>query len=181
MSEQSKQVANQFSAADKRLKNAKDAIRRVSEQHLSELMKLPERKRFEHLEDASLTSGDRNKLRRSIAVTLNREKVQFVLSSGRFRMRPVANWVRRRWFPVMIATVIAAPSVTFTLMAWKNTGDRINLSKEVTLDWKMPSGLIEHQSYKSGDTLVIVRESGTRSVARRWILGQGYATAVYAQ
>lgn len=181
MSERSKKVANQFSAADRRLKIAEDAIRRVSEQRLSELMKLPERKRFEHLEDASLSTAERNKLRRSIAVTLNRGKVKFALSSGRFRMRRVANWLSRRWFAVAIATVVAVPSVTFTFMAWRNTGDRIRLSKEVTLEWKMPSGSIENQSYKSGDTLVIVRESGTRSVARRWILGRGYATAVYAQ
>jgi exonuclease VII large subunit len=181
MNERTKQVAKQFSAADKRLKNAEDAIRRVSKQRLFELMKVPERQRFEHLADANLTSADRNTLRRSLAVTFKHKKIRFPALSGRFGTRRIANWLRRRWFPVVIATVVAAPSVTFTLMAWRNTGDRIKLSKEITLDWKMPSGSIENQSYKSGDTLVIVRESGTRSVARRWIIGQGYATAVYAQ
>lgn len=181
MSERIKQVANQLSAADKRLRNVEDDIRRVSEQRFSELMKLPERKRFEHIEDASLALADRNKLRRSIAVTLNRGKVKFALSSGRFRMRRVANWLRRRWFPVVIAMVVAAPSLTFTFMAWRNTGDRIKLSKDLALDWKMPSGSIENQSYKSGETLVVVREFGARTVVRQWILGQGYATAVYAR
>jgi hypothetical protein len=167
----------QLVGAKKRLDDAENEIRRVSERRLAELMKRSERERFEALDDPDLTTADRAKVRRSIAASLSHGKMELLALRGGFRWRQVTQWLRYRGPATIAVAAIAAPVCFLTVIAWRNTGEVITLPKAITLDWRLPSGAVEQTIVNAGDRLVIVGRSGTSYVLRRWIKDQGYATS----
>lgn len=167
-----------FADSKERLEAAEDAIRRVSERRLAELMKLSERERFEQLDTPDLTPLDRAKLRRSIAVSLRHGKMELILLRGNFRWRRVSRWLRYRGATAIAAAAVAVPLCLLIATAWKNTGEVITVPNAVRLDWRLPSGAVEQTILNVGDRLVIVGQSGKSYVIRRWIKDQGYATSM---
>lgn len=169
----------QIAGAKKRLDDAENDVRRVSERRLGELMKRSESERFEALDDPDLTTADRAKLRRSIAASLRHGKMELFVLKGGFRLRRVTQWLRYRGPATIAIAAIAAPVCFLTALAWRNTGDIFVLPNAVTMDWTLPSGAIEQTALKNGDRLVVIRRSGQWHLVRRWIPKKGYATSQF--
>jgi hypothetical protein len=166
-----------YADGKKQLEKAKEAVRLVSKQRLAELMKLPERQRFEQLDDPDLTKPDRTKLQQSIAATLQHRKLDFFISSGGLRWRGMGRWVRYRGPTAIAVLVVLAPLFSLTAIAWRNTPEMVIVPNPLTLDWKLPSGSMERTTLRVGDRLALFRQSGTSALARRWIDKTGYATS----
>jgi len=165
----------QYRAAQTRLGAADDAIRRASRDRLAVLMRLSDRERFEHLEDADLAPQDRAELRRSVAVKLTRPRPPL------FRLIST-NWLRRRLRPrplirVGLRTAAIAPPCIWALMAWLHTGQLAAWDHPLSIVWTLPSGETVPRVLRPGAAVVLVHHRGLRSYIRYWLAGQGYATA----
>jgi len=169
-------LRRRYKTAEKRAADAEAELRRASEHRLAELMKLPPRRRLGQIEDPALTTADRLKLRRSIAGNLRHKKQYALLFGG----RPLLIRLLRttRYVPTAAAvTAVVAPILIAVNMAWNNTDDVIVLPQPIELNWRLPSGATERKVMPADARLAIAPQSGTLAVARRWIEGQGYATA----
>jgi hypothetical protein len=169
----------QLSDARKRLEDAENKIRRVSQRRLAELMKRSARERFEALDDPDLTTADRANVRRSIAASLCHGKIQLFTLRGGFRWRWVTQWLRYRGPATIAVAAIAAPVCFLTVIAWRNTGEVVVMPSLLTLDWRMPSGALEQTTLNLGDRLVVIPRPGKSHVVRRWIPKQGYAISQF--
>jgi hypothetical protein len=157
-----------------RLDEADAAVRQASRAHLDELMKLPPRRRFAHLEDAALTSEDRKSLRRSLAALLPPPRVRL---SGRLPIRIAWHRLGRR-LPALIISVLAlAPVIVWAVMTWQNSGEMYPVGQPLRVEWHLPSGEIKPLVIASGRTVVLVHHPITGAYFRFWIKGQGYAKA----
>jgi hypothetical protein len=169
----------QLAGAKKRLDDAENEIRGVSERRLAELMKRSDRERFDELDSPDLTNSDRAKLRRAIAARLCLGKMELFVSRGGFWWPRLTSWLRYRGATAVAVTAIAAPACFLTALAWRNTGEIFAVPNAVTMDWTLPSGGVEQTTLKIGDRLVVIPRSGKSHVVRRWIPKQGYATSQF--
>jgi hypothetical protein len=169
----------QLAGAKKRLDDAENEIRRVSQRRLAALMRRSERERFEALDDPDLTTADRAKIRRSIAAGLCHGKTELLALRGGFRWRQLTQWLRYRGPATIAAAAIAAPMCFLTFIAWWNTGEVVVMPNILTLDWTLPSGAVEQKTHDLGDRLVVILRPGKSHVVRRWIPKQGYAISQF--
>ena len=166
-----------YEDAKKRREQAEETVRRLSKQRLAELMKLPDRRRFEQLNNPDLTKPDRTKLQQSIAASLQHGKLDFFKSRGSLQWRGMSRWLRYRGTTAIVVVVVLVPLCALTAMAWRNTPEMVTVPNALTLDWKLPSGVLERTTLHVGDRLALFRQSGTSALARRWIEKTGYATS----
>ncbi|MGY4349742.1 hypothetical protein ACVWXM_006235 [Bradyrhizobium sp. GM7.3] len=168
-------LSTRYKVAEDRVEAAEAEVRRASAGRLAELMKLPPRQRLQRIDDPILTTQDRLKLRRSIEVRLpqsRRIKIPFASASFRRSKR----WVRSAPTLVILIAACALPSL-LAYRAWKNTDEIIPLYAPLALDWTLPDGSHEPKVMPAGGNLAIRPFTSTSAIARRWILGKGYATA----
>lgn len=163
-----------YAQAQERLDTADDDVRQASRARLGELMKLPERQRFAHLDDPDLTPSDRSSLRRSMAAGLSPPRV-------RMNWRPAINRVgrrlRRRLPTLAIAAISIAPLAVWGWMTWQNTGQQtVAYERPEKLNWTLPSGEVRQREVRAGELVVLVQHRSGR-VVRSWLPKQGYETA----
>lgn len=171
-----RKLSARYQSAESRVDAVEAEIRRASEIRLAELMKLPPRRRLKQIEDPALTTADRLKLRRSIAGHLRHRKQYALLFGSRFVLTRLRGWLR--YAPRALAvTAVIVPLVLVVNRARNNTDEVITLSYPIDPDWRLPSGVTEHKPMPAGARLAIARQSGSAAIARRWVEGQGYATA----
>lgn len=173
MTKEPSKLDARYQDAQARSKKAEQEIRRLSRDRLAELMKLPVRQQFAHLEDAALTAEDRTTLRRSVTATLPARKVRF-----RGRQRAIA-WfrLRARLSVVITIAMTVGPLGVWAAMTWLNTGQIYQFSGPLRVMWHYPSGEVRPGVIPAGVPVVLVQHMGIESYLRRWVSGQGYATA----
>lgn len=167
------ELDRKYVAAGDRLKAADEQVRRASRAHLSKLMRLPDRERLQHMEDATLTKEDRTALRRSIAARLPGHRNRFL------RPRRRLNWsgIARRLPAIAIVVATLAPIVVWALLAWLNTGEIFTTMQTNHIEWQLPDGKTTLQTLLPGERYVLVRHAVMQGYFRSWRVREGYATA----
>ena len=176
MSGLGRRLSTLYRQAEERVNAAEAEVQRASERRLSELMKLPPQRRLEQIEDPTLTTSDRLKLRRSIAGKLRHRKRYALLFGGRLVAGKLCGLVRYLPRAAAVAAVLV-PLLVAVEMAWNNTDEIIILPQPIEFNWRLPSGEMQPKVMPAGAHLAIARQSGSSAIARRWIEGEGYATA----
>lgn len=171
-----KLLRQRYRKAEERVEAADIEIRRASARRLAELMKLSSKERLAQIDDQILTAEDRQKLRRSIAGSLRHRKWNAPLFISRAVFSKLRSWARFLPSTALVAAVIITLSAA-VLEAQKNTYEVIVIPKSIEIDWLLPSGKIQKQVVPAGARLAVAWQSGALLIARRWIEGQGYATA----
>lgn len=165
-----------YKAAEKRAKEAETAVQRASGARLAEIMELQPQQRLEHIEDDALTSADRSKLRKSLSASLRHRKSDGLKFATRSLFRRSRNWPRYVPTTIGLAAIIL-PLGFLTHTAWNNTDEIVVLPQAIDFNWTLPGGANERKVMPAGAHLAISPRSGKPAIARRWIEGQGYATA----
>jgi hypothetical protein len=172
-----KPLRQRYQTAEERVEAAEAEVRRASESRFAELMKLPSPQRLRQIDDPLLTTQDRLKLRNSIEAKLDnrgpRGGVKFPWRWSFRSSRRLLRYVPR----VAIIVAIIFPAGMLTYKAWKNTDEVVPLSQSIDFNWTLPDGTKERKVMRAGGNLAIKYKSDTSAIARRWIEGQGYATA----
>lgn len=171
-----RRLSTLYRQAEERVNAAEAQVQHASERRLAELMKLPPRRRLAQIEDPTLTSSDRLKLRRSIAGNLRHRKRYALLFGSRLVVGKLRGLFRYLPRAAAVAAVLLPLLITVE-MARSNTDEIIILPQPIELNWRLPSGDMDPKVMPAGAHLAIARQSGSSAIARRWIEGQGYATA----
>lgn len=171
-----RRLSTLYRQAEERVNAAAAEVQSTSERRLAELIKLPPQRRLEQMEDPTLTPSDRLKLCRSIAGNLRHRKLYALLFGSRLVAGKLRGLVRYLPRATAVATVLA-PLLTVVKTSWNDTDEIIILPQPIELNWRLPSGEMQPMVMPAGAHLAIARQSGSSAIARRWIEGQGYATA----
>jgi hypothetical protein len=173
-----KRLRQRYQTAEERADAAEAEVQRASENRLAQLMKLPPVQRLRQIDDALLTAQDRLKLRNSIEARLdNRGSPSVITFPKRRSFREMLRYLRYAPALATAATVVL-PAAALTFIAWKNTDRVVPLSTPIDLVWTLPDGNRERKMMPAGSRLAIKPATNTSAIARRWIAGVGYATAL---
>jgi hypothetical protein len=165
-----------YKGAERGVKDAESAVERASGVRLAALMKLQPQQRLEHIEDDNLTRADRSKLRKSLSASLRHRKRDRFKFGTRSLIRRIRN--PRRYIAATVALAAVVLPLGFLIhTAEKNTDEIVVLPQAIDFSWTLPSGTKEQKIMPVGAHLAIALRPGKPAVARRWIEGQGYATA----
>jgi hypothetical protein len=175
MSDRRNRLEAQLGQARRDAASAEAAVTSTSAARLRKLMTLPEAQRILKLEDPALTSADRNRLRNSLRSQLRRSR-----PVSRTTLSRIAGPIRilsRGWRRKIVIAAILGLLIGPVGYAWQQTGHRVQLVRQTTVLWHLPSGQLGQEIIDAGRRVTVIRSQDDRVIIRAWIEPLGYAEA----
>lgn len=171
-------VQSEVDQAHLQATNAHAELESISGDHLQVVLRLPRAERTKRIDDPELLAADRQTLIDSLAgddVEVGGWRT--ALNSSR-RDTLLRLWGHNRHrLPMMVRTlVVLGPTLTFVIVAYSNTGERVDNIPRSEIKFRTPEGRESVETIGGNQPIFLIKHFGQYS-AREWKERRGYALA----